>query len=308
MSDAAPTRWTLTAADGRRLVVSLFQPPAEGSDGVVILIFPAMGAPVRAYRRMADHLSARGHVVITADPRGVGASEPPPRRGLDYGVDVHLDLDWPAFFGWARERYSERPLVALGHSLGGQLSGLYAGLCPGELRALVLLTTGHVDHRNWGFPMAAGALAVYAGFAALARLLGYLPGHRLGWGSVVARQVVLDWARWGISGRFAGSDGRDFAPLLARVSIPVLSISFSDDRFLGPKRAVDDFCARMPGAEVTRWHLRPADIRLRRAGHFHHLKQGRMVWDRIDKWIREEIPSPGSRFEKPEVSDAAGQR
>jgi predicted alpha/beta hydrolase len=287
MSDRGQ-RHTVTTADGWELAVNAFDPPGGGDPGrPLVLVFPAMGAPARIYQGLAAHLAGRGSPSVTVDPRGVGSSTPRPSRAVDYGIDDHIEEDWPAAVAWARERYPGRPLALVGHSLGGHLSAFYAGLNPGEVAALVLLTASHVHHRNWGFPAGFGALATFQAMALCARALGYFPGQRLGWGMPIARQVILDWARWGASGRFWGTAGGDLDAALARVEAPTLAVSFSDDRRFGPKRAVDRFAAMLVSAPVTRWHLTPRELGRDRVGHFGHLRELPELWDRIDLWLAE---------------------
>jgi predicted alpha/beta hydrolase len=274
----------LRTADGAALAVTAFDAPAGAPSRPALLLFPAMGAPGRIYTGLASHLAARGSPAVVVDPRGSGNSRPQPARGIDFGVDTLLEHDWPVAVDWARARHPGRRLVLIGHSLGGMISAMYAGLAPDKVDGLVLLTASHVHWRNWGAG-GVGLLAVFVLFAALARALGYLPGQRLRWGSPIARQMVFDWAGWGISGRFRGTAGRDLDAAMARVTAPVLSISFADDTRLGPKRAVDRFSAGLGSANLTRWHVTPADLGRTRIGHFGHLRDCGVLWDRIDHWL-----------------------
>ncbi|HJM50316.1 MAG TPA: alpha/beta fold hydrolase [Alphaproteobacteria bacterium] len=272
------------------MAVTAFEPSAK-TDLPVLLVFPAMGAPARIYGEAAAALAAEGCVAVTVDPRGVGQSGPAPSRRIDYGLDAFLERDWPAVTNWARERYPGRPLVLLGHSLGGMVSALYAGLAPEGVDGLVLLTTSHVHYRHWPRPVGWLVWGNFVAFATLARLLGYFPGQRLGWGSPIARQLVIDWARWGTTGRYRSPSGDDVDGLLARVALPVLSISFSDDRNFGPKRAVDGFCVRLRSAELTRWHLQPDEVGRQSVGHFGHLRDCPQLWWRIAEWLAQVRPA-----------------
>ncbi len=279
---------TIATGDGRELAATAFAPATDDPSRPTILIFPAMGAPARIYHGLAAHMAARGSPAAAIDPRGCGDSRPRPARGVDNGVDEFLRHDWPAAVSWAREREPDRPLVLIGHSFGGHLSAIYAGLNPGQAQALVLLTTSHVHYRKWGNLRGPLVWTNFALFILIARVMGYLPGHRLGWGSAIARQVILDWAGWGMSGRYRGSDGQDLDEALARVAAPVLSISFSDDTKFGPKDAVDGFCAKLSGAPLTRWHLAPGELGRDRIGHFGHLRDTATLWDRIDAWLEQQ--------------------
>jgi predicted alpha/beta hydrolase len=279
----------LRTADGWELKVTAFEPSQAMPGRPVVLIFPAMGAPARIYHELAAHLAARGSPAVAIDPRGVGQSLPRPSRAIDYAVDDHLERDWPAVIGWARLRYPGRSLALMGHSLGGHLSAIYAGLNPDHVQALVLLSASHVHYRNWDFPERLGVRATFAAFALLARALGYFPGQHLGWGGPIARGIVLDWARWGASGKYQGTAGADLDAALARVEAPVLAISFTDDHRFGPIRAVDRFTEALAGAPITRWHLAPEELGRDRVGHFGHLKDFPDLWDRIDAWLAEQV-------------------
>ena len=277
----------LPAPDGWRLALRDFS-AAPHPDKPVILVFAAMGAPARAYRRLCRWFAAQGYPIATLDTRGTGESLPIPRRGVDFGISKHLYEDWPAAVAWARVAYPGRGLVLMGHSIGGQLSGIHAGLNPGTVSALVLLTTTSVWFRSTPFPSRwLRGLYMFCAFSLWARWHGWLDGSVFNWGLPLARQVVLDWARWGFSGRYSDTEKRNLDGALASVDAPVLSISFSDDLRLAPKEACDDYVRRLPRARLTRWHLTPADIGLAEAGHFTHLRGAEVLWRRVDRWLAE---------------------
>jgi len=285
-------------ADGWRLGLRHFAPqPANGgtdpaADRPALVVLPAMGAHGGIYARMAAHLAALGYPVVVADPRGMGLSAPAPRRGIDYGVSEIIERDIPAILDWVRARHPGRPVVLGGHSLGGHLGAMYAAANPGQVQGLFLLTVSNVHYKNFAPP----ALVLFLGFSALARAMGYLPGHRVGWGSPIARQLVLDWAGWALSGRWRDSRGTDFGPLFDGVDLPVLSISFSDDLRLSPKHAADRFTAFFPAARLARWHLTPEELAVDKAGHFDHLRGCPVLWDRIGDWLRNTVePQPAAQ-------------
>lgn len=276
----------IVANDGWRLAIRDFSPPVPLPDAPVILVFAAMGAPARAYRRLARWFAAAGYPIATVDIRGTGESLPIPRRGIDFGISKHLYEDWPATIAWARHAYPGRKLVLMGHSIGGQLSGIYAGQHPDEVAALVLLTTTSVWWRSTPFPNRwVRGLYMFSAFSLWARRHGWLDGAVFNWGLPLARQVVLDWARWGFTGRYTDTEKRDLDTALAAARLPVLSISFTDDVRLAPREACDDYVRRLPAATLTRWHLTPAEINLEEADHFAHLRGAEELWRRIDGWL-----------------------
>jgi predicted alpha/beta hydrolase len=280
----------LRAGDGWSLALRDFTTEQADPAKPVILVFAAMGAPARAYRRLARWFAAAGYAVATMDTRGTGESTPHPRRGIDYGISQHLYQDWPAALAWARASHPGRRIVLLGHSIGGQLSGLYTGGNPDEVAALVFLTTTSVWWKSTpSLPRRLGALVMFSVFATVSRLLGWFPGQRFNWGLPLARQVVLDWSHWGFSGSYYDTERRNLDAVLASVTKPALSISFSDDRRLAPKAACDDFVRRLPLAAMTRWHLTPQEIGLSEADHFAHLRGAPELWRRIDGWLQQAV-------------------
>jgi len=284
------------AEDGWRLAMTAFDPPREPDDGVghgaeegaLILVLPAYGAPARPYRHMAAHLARAGHAVVTADPRGSGASGPLPRPGVDFGVDDIVKRDLPAIVERARAEFPGRPLAAVGHSIGGHYALFHEAFAPGSLRAVVLLTTAYLHVANYP----AFARVLYTGFGLIGRVLGYVPGQHLGWGAPLPRQLTIDWAGWGLTGRYRGTDGADWMGPLARVSVPVLSVSFTDDTRLAPRKPVDALRAIVPAAHWERWHLEPVELEVDQCGHMEHLRGTPALWDRLDGWIRARLAEP----------------
>lgn len=285
----------LRTSDGWYLALRDFTLGQPDPDKPAILVFAAMGAPARAYRRLARWFAAAGYPIATLDTRGTGESTPHPRRGIDYGISQHLYQDWPAALAWARAAHPGRRIVLMGHSIGGQLSGLYTGTQSSEVAALVFLTTTSVWWKSTPSPRRRlGALAMFGLFATVSRVMGWFPGHRFNWGLPLARQVVLDWSHWGFSGSYYDTERRNLDAVLASVAQPALSISFTDDRRLAPKAACDDFARRLRQADMTRWHLAPQEIGLEKADHFDHLRGAPQLWRRIDVWLTETLASPRS--------------
>lgn len=117
--------------------------------------------------------------------------------------------------------------VLIGHSLGGQLNSIFAGLHPARVAALVSLSSVWIHFRELGrLRTQLGAFVFYLLMRTLALVLGYAPGDKIGWGARFTRQQIMDGSSWGLGGE-----------ALSRVALPTLAISFSDDLTLGPKVA-----------------------------------------------------------------------
>jgi predicted alpha/beta hydrolase len=238
---------------------------------------------------MSAFLARAGHVVITVDPRGHGQSLPHPKRGIDYSIDDIMAKDVAAVVAHAKAQYPELPRLFVGHSLGGHISAMYTAEHPEDVTALITLTTTHVYFRKLGLP----SISLFLSFTFLTRILGYLPGQYVGWGTPMAKTQVLDWVRWGLTDRYSGSDGRDIEPAMARLRKPLLSIGFTDDKRLARPAGIDHFNALLPACSLTRWTLSPEELEVSALGHFDHLRTGTKVWARMDQWIRAQVQSAG---------------
>lgn len=279
------TRHAVPTADGALIHLESFVGETTGYPPV--LMAPAMGAPAGSLRNAAQVFQLRGFPVILFDHRGSGADGLEIRRGIDFGVNELLSFDWPAAIDWVAAAYPDHKPVLFGHSLGGQLNSIYAGLNPSQIGALVNLCAVWIHFRSLG-PIGnqIGGLSFYLLMRALANVLGYAPGDKLGWGARFPKQLIRDWSSWGLFGTYAYKGGAG-GKALREAALPTLAISFSDDRRLGAKPACDRFCEQMDAANITRWHLRPEDLGAEQIGHFGALKGADEFWERVADWIEE---------------------
>ena len=65
---------TITAADGRELVGTLFLPASGEPTGTAAVLHPATGVNQHLYRKFADYLAGQGWPALTYDLRGSGLS------------------------------------------------------------------------------------------------------------------------------------------------------------------------------------------------------------------------------------------
>ncbi|GHF20620.1 alpha/beta hydrolase family protein [Streptomyces morookaense] len=272
----------LPGAAPARVVAQVTVP--AGEPRAVVVLWPAFAVKASYYAPFCAELAALGIAVVAADLRGQGESGPRPGRGARYGYQELATRDWPAVVSAARERFGvEVPLYVLGHSIGGQVTALYAAREPKGVAGLVFVAAGSVHFR--GFP-GAGALRVLLSTqlaAAVATLWGYFPGHRLGFGGRQPGRLIRDWARIGRTGRFRPS-GADipYEERMAQVQLPVLAVSVAGDA-LAPAGAVERLCAKLASCSVERWHFAPEDGA--RVDHVRWARAGGPVAARIGEWI-----------------------
>ncbi len=237
-----------------RLGLHVYPEPAVG-DSPVVLVFPAMGTPARYYAPLAETLRAEGMTVVVADLRGTGSSTPRPSRSSRYGY-AEITLDVGAVLAALRPRLGDRPVVLLGHSLGGQAAALHIAQTAAEgVAGLVLVAVGLPWYRSYPGRRRLGVLVFTQAIAAVTAITGFWPGW--GFGGRQAGGVIRDWAYTARRGRFPVIGGVDPAGGLARMRTPVLAISVEHDRYT-PASTVDHLAAMMRGANVERRHLMSA--------------------------------------------------
>ncbi|WEN14385.1 alpha/beta fold hydrolase [Rhodanobacter sp. AS-Z3] len=271
----------VTAADGARfelLAVLPLQPWTR-----LLYWLPAMGIPARHYLPLARALAERGIAVVLHEWRGIGSSDRRAGRQCNWSYRHVLLDDLPAGMAMLSERWPQtRPWLG-GHSLGGQFALLYASLHPSALAGLWLVASGSPYWRRFRHGWLIGA--AYSLAPLLARLVGYLPGRRIGFGGNEARGMIDDWARSGRHGRYAATGmTQDFERQLAAVQLPLLALRLKEDWF-GPAASLDWLVAKLgPGIRqidvISREDLggKPAD-------HFGWMKTPAPIAERMVEWL-----------------------
>ena len=277
---ATPERVTLTRREGTSFALLLF--PAADPAAPAILIEPAMGVTAGYYAPLAEALCAAGYNTAVAELRGHEESGGrKPGWGYDFGYYEMLSEDWPQAVQAVKARFPNSAFYLLGHSLGGQISCLYAASYPNTLSGLILIACSSVYWRLWprGFLLYSQIVPLVAG------LLGHFPGQRFRFAGREARGVMGDWARQARTGRFMiGRPRTDYEPKLAQVTLPVLAVSFSTD-FFAPKHAMNGLLAKFPKAQLSRHHLDPKAMGVDGVDHFRWVRKPQVVLPTITEWL-----------------------
>ena len=297
LSDSLPVSTgcpvSIPCADGYVLHATLHEasmpPPLS-----VVLIHPATAVPEALYTAFAEFLVSRGFTVLTYDYRGIGGS----RQGSLKGFDVHMrdwaDLDAEAVTLWARKRFSDAPLMAVGHSFGGHA----IGLCPSSrhLEAAVFIAS-HAGSmkviRGRAERLRVAALLKVAG-PVLCKLLGFMPGKALGLGEDLPRGVMKEWRRWiAIDRYFFDDPGMDAKARFARPRMPVLAIGFDDDPWATPS-GIDLLVSHLTACEVEHRQLTPAQAGAS-IGHmgFFRRKHRALLWSEVASWLEAAVKNAG---------------
>ena len=282
--------WPVCAADGARSELLVVRPAAAPALAPMLYWLPAMGVPAKHYLPLAQALAGHGIGMALHEWRGIGSSDRRAHRRSDWNYRTLLCEDLPAGIAVLRAQAPSAPWFLGGHSLGGQLACLAAALERERPRGLALVASGapywrHFD-RRWLIRLA------YLGAPVVARLVGHLPGRRLGFGGNEARGVIADWARSGRTGRYAARGLQvDLERALAELALPVLGVRLRDD-WLGPAASLDWLLGKMPRAPRSVRVIAPPDLGGVPADHFAWMKAPDAVAAPLSGWIADVEAAP----------------
>lgn len=270
-------------AEGTSFTVTI---RAGAPDAPVVLVLPAMGAQAGYYGKLAAALHEAGFSVAVTELRGHEQSGGRrPSRAYDFGY-ADLVSDLGRAVRTVQEHLPGAPIYLLGHSLGGHVGAVYAAAHPTALAGLMLVASGSVWWRLWNRRMYGVGLAIDA----LSRLLGYFPGHRVGFAGREARTQMADWCRFNRTGRLDfGRPPVNHDPAIAAAAVPVLGVSFEGDSF-SPPRALDGLLAKFRQAPVTRIHLGAGLDEP--PGHMRWARRPDLIVESLASWIGNHTPEP----------------
>jgi predicted alpha/beta hydrolase len=282
-------RFTFPATDGMPLTGTLYE-PEDGStlNRPAVLIAGALGVAQRHYAAFAAWLAMRGHVVMTFDLRGMGASRLPQHRRSLRGLEANL-------LTWARSDFAaavqhlvsidgNRTITVLGHSLGLHHTGMTDLRTQSHIAHAIGVASGAGYWRDWAAPSRRRApLMLHVAAPLLVPLFGYFPGKRLGMVGDLPAGAMRQWSRWCRHPDFAwGADQKDVGPSLAAARFPVTAFSFTDDEAMTEvctQKLLDAF-SHAPSRLIR---VAPAEVGLKRIGHLGAFKSEgtRALWERL---------------------------
>jgi predicted alpha/beta hydrolase len=273
--------------------------PREGLVGVAVLAHAMMARRTEFERPKGAGVAAmlvdRGWRVVNFDFRGHGDSGPSAREGAAFRYDDFVAHDVPAAYEFARSRLrKKRPVVLVGHSLGGHV-GLAAQGCGLVAFDAIACIGANVWLRDFeaSLPRWLVKRAALAAVAAVCRRVGRFPARMLRLGSDdESRPYVEDQERFARTGRWASADGaRDYLAALSHVRVPVLQVVSDGDRLECVPESGARFVARCGGGhEVVR--LARGDDGGPAPDHMGMVTGGRVrsAWADVEAWMRRAQP------------------
>ena len=253
--------------------------------GSIALVLPALGVSSRFYERFARRLATAGLTAVTADLRGQGESLPVPRRGDGHGYRDIVEIDLPRVVQEVANHFPGRPIWLVGHSLGGQLALVFAGLNSTTIAGVAVIATGSAWHGGFAGSRRVRNLLLSQLVAIISRSAGVWRGDVFGFGGRQSTVLMRDWAAQVRTGRYAARGSKiDYEAGLAQVVTPVLLVDVEGDT-LAPPGCVDHLISKIPRAPVERWNYTQAMAASHCLTHFSWAKQSPDLAEHVAAWV-----------------------
>ena len=280
----SPDSVSATAGDGTVIPLTWFDAKHPRCS---LVFLPALGIQSKLYSRLGAALAERDVSVCLVEQRGHGASPVPVGRGTRFGIAELVEQDIPAVLEVAEARAPGLPLVLGGHSLGGHLSTLFAGIEPGRISGVAHVACGFPYYRD--FPAhRARLIRILCFLVSLAGWVpGYFPGRTIGFAGRESIQLMRDWRGWALTGRFDYKGRKDAAELVSGFTGPVLSVSLDRDEFSSPA-AVDRALSPFTQAVVEKVTLDESH-QGEYLGHFAWTREPEGVAEKLAEWSQREV-------------------
>lgn len=268
------------SAGEANLSARLYAPMARPD--VAVVLNGATGVPRDYYQHFARWLAAeRGMACLTYDYRDFGTSLKRRLKDSDATMADWALKDMPAAQAEMRRRYPDARLWVIGHSVGGMLGPLQPGI--ERIDRMICVCSGLVTLADHPWPYKGLATLFWYGHVPpLVRLLGYLPGRMLGFGSDLPSGVYWQWRKWCTSPDSYLPELGDTLPPAdwSRTTAPVDVIALEDDQTVPPPAVWR--LAELYGPAARRHLLAPAAFGLREVGHIGAFaRRSRAIWPRL---------------------------
>lgn len=272
--------------DNFELAVTSFSP--ESNPKAVVLINSAMGVLRQYYRKFAAFLATEGFQIYSYDYRGIGGSRPGSLKGFDTSIYQWGITDMETMINYVTDAHEEVPLLAIGHSVGGQALGL-APSCQ-KVNGLMLVTSQVGNWTHWDKGRTKLKFFWKYLLPTLSKMFGYFPAKKLGMFEDLPKGVAMEWSKWGCNPDYLFAFDFDVPKQHGDLKVPLLSWSFTDDGY-APIRAVKQLLQRYAKADIIHRHLAPQDLGVSRIDHFGFFRESfkDSLWTDSLAWLNEQV-------------------
>jgi predicted alpha/beta hydrolase len=176
-------------------------------------------------------------------------------------------LDLAGVIQWMHSELTPPGWFLIGHSAGGQMTGLAPNTA--DAAGLILVASQSGYWRLW--PASAQLRWLWMWFAlipVLTRVYGYTPTSKLKFGEDLPAGVGLEWARWCRSPQFiVDASGKPIREGFRAFTSPIVAFGMEDDSN-APQRAIDELLGFYGSTSKEHQRVRPADFGVESIGHF----------------------------------------
>lgn len=268
--------------DARKICLSVYTP--EESIGKVMIIAPLGGMAKQYYDPFARFVRQWGFNVITFDYRGTGGSAPEQLKGYEASMHQWAVQDIDAVILYAKNNFPKQEIIYTGHCIGGEIIGL--AQASQYISRLILVNSALSCRKLWSLKDRFRIIAMKTAVGLLNKWYGYFPGKRIGLAGNIPGGVMHQWACWcnnpnGLFDSFPDNNYR-------KLQVPLLAFSFSDDWHCPPK-AVEELLNRFANAVKTWYHIRPAELGVKKIGRIKFFDPGMktILWIKLMQWLNE---------------------
>ena len=270
--------------DDRLLAASWIRATGNSPALATVIIHSATGVRRRYYQAFAQYLSKHQIDVLLWDARGVGGSTMLPVRNDPGTMRDWGQYDQQAVLQYVRMQHPTRPLVIIGHSSGGHLTGLAP--LTAEAEGLILKASGGCDWRDYPPLQRLRMLTVWLlGMPLVLSLWGHLPAWP-GVGHTLPHGVASEWRRWSLMRGYLFNDSTLDTSGYEAFTGPLLALSMSDDSGYAPPDCVRSLLREFTGASIEH-HEIPASMGFQgRIGHFGFFRSvNAPLWPQVTQWL-----------------------
>ncbi len=274
----------IVTTDGFVLSATRFSP--ENPTSKVVLINSATGVKQRFYANFATFLAREGYTVYTYDYRGIGHSRPKTLRGFKASMRDWGTWDYHTMLQNVFQTHVNARVIVIGHSVGGQITGLSA--LTQKVEAVVMVGAQTPFTKNFGGGLQKVKLVAFWYFLIpfFTKIAGYFPAKKLGLFEDLPAGVAMQWSRWARSENYMFDEFPEEQQKFEAIQLPALMINFTDDK-LAPAPAVMDLMRRYSNVKWSQWQLKPDDVMQRSIGHFGFFRKDmqQSLWAETAGWM-----------------------
>jgi len=274
----------ITTEDGRNLAADWLRSTRSAPTLGIVVIHSATGVRREYYHAFAQFITEQNFDVLVWDARGIGDSvtlpvQNDPAKMRDWG-----QLDQHAVLQYAKSLLPYGPLIIVGHSSGGHLTGLTPLTASAD--ALILIASGGCDWRDYPITQWPRLLAVfYVVIPVVLKIFGHIPVWA-GIGHTLPRGVAAEWRRWSLTRGYLFEDPTLDIRGYAAYTGPLLALSISDDHDFSPPGAVKSLLQRFSRAQIEHHEISAAQGDKGRIGHFGFFKsKNSALWPIATHWL-----------------------